>query len=166
MKCKLYGYDSEADCDLSVFKVCFRSISGQTPDILNMGKSNDFLQRQPLCYQAGVYQALKWAANIDIFTSDDTVSPPDFKWREHNRANPVTKALVLTAADEFRSTDVNEDNIESYLDAIHDVSHGGFDKIFTVGKVDENRARSSEVNFWRDLNEIACRNPQVRISFI
>ena len=23
MKCKLYGYDSEADCDLSVFKVYF-----------------------------------------------------------------------------------------------------------------------------------------------
>ena len=29
MKCKLYGYDSEADCDLSVFKVLFCSISGQ-----------------------------------------------------------------------------------------------------------------------------------------
>ena len=72
---------------------------------------------------------------------------------------------MLTAADEFRSTDVNEDNIESYLDAIHDVGHGGFDKIFTVGKIDEDRARSSEVNFWRDLNEIACRNPQVRSSF-
>ena len=56
---------------------------------------------------------------------------------------------------------MNEDNIESYLDAIHDVGHGGFDKIFTVGKIDEDRARSSEVNFWRDLNEIACRNPQV-----
>ena len=28
MKCKLYGYDSEADCDLSIFKVRFRSTSG------------------------------------------------------------------------------------------------------------------------------------------
>ena len=120
-----------------------------------------FFQREPLCYQAGVYQALKWAVGIDIFTADDTVSPADFSWRSHTKDNPVTKALVLTAADEFRSTDVNEDNIESYLDAIHDVTHGGFDKIFTVGKIDENRARSSEVNFWRDLNEIACRNPQV-----
>ena len=108
-----------------------------------------------------MYQALKWAVGIDIFTADDTVSPADFSWRSHTKDNPVTKALVLTAADEFRSTDVNEDNIESYLDAIHDVGHGGFDKIFTVGKIDENRARSSEVNFWRDLNEIACRNPQV-----
>ena len=43
MKCKLYGYDSEADCDLSVFKVCFRSISGETSDIVNMEKYNDFL---------------------------------------------------------------------------------------------------------------------------
>lgn len=124
-----------------------------------------FFQREPLCYQAGVYQALKWAVGIDIFTADDTVSPADFSWRSHTKDSPVTKALVLTAADEFRSTDVNEDNIESYLDAIHDVGHGGFDKIFTVGKIDEDRARSSEVNFWRDLNEIACRNPQVRSSF-
>ena len=115
-----------------------------------------------MCYQAGVYQALKWAVGIDIFTADDTVAPAEFTWRSHTKDHPVTKALVLTAADEFRSTDVNEDNIESYLDAIHDVTHGGFDKIFTVGKIDENRARSSEVNFWRDLNEIACRNPQVK----
>ena len=33
MKCKLYGYDTEADCDLSVFKVNFPAISNPMPEL-------------------------------------------------------------------------------------------------------------------------------------
>ena len=51
------------------------------------------------------------------------------------------------------------DNLLSVLlETMHDQSDG-YDRIFTVGTVKHDRERSEEVSYWRDLNEIACRNP-------
>lgn len=139
IKCRLYGYAGTENCDMNVFV------------------------RKALCGQTGVYQAMKWAAGYDIFADFDTA---DYQWRKwvdgDTSKTPVTRMMVVTAADQIYSEAIDQELLMNDLRLLHDPHQRGFDTIYTVGmpKAEGERDTEAEVQYWRDLNQIGCLNPE------
>jgi len=139
IKCRLYGYEGVADCDMDVFN------------------------RQALCGETGVYQAMKWAAGYDIFQDFDSA---EYQWRQWADGDtsqiPVTRMMTVTIADQFHSDALDESALLADLELLHDPHRRGFDTIYTIGmpKSEDDRSPSDEIQYWRDLNQIGCLNPE------
>lgn len=137
IKCKLYGYSGTEDCDMNIFI------------------------RKALCGQTGVYQAMKWAAGYDIFANFDDAS---FQWRQWVDGDtaqiPVTRMMVVTIADSFHSEGIDQRALMADIELLHDPHQRGFDTIYTIGLANSDREPDAEIQYWRNLNQIGCLNPE------